>query len=150
MALVKRDSGAGHTTATAKLVAVVAPPPLPGVAEMCEAVYKRLYARACVLTADLVGQLAAQDAVHDVFTDYLERWPDLTLDERSDAAIMTAILNRAIDVYRRDRRSVELTPELEESGQVPSLPPVEPGVVLWFDDVVDHLVEQLPPQCRES
>jgi len=152
MALVRRTPDPGRTSATAKLVAVVgsALPAATPVQETFAAAYQRVYPRACAFAARVLGADAGPDVVHDVFAEFLERWTELTPEQRADPVILVAIRNRVIDVLRHDALAVELTPDLEESGRVPSLPPVEPGTVPWLDEVVDRLVEQLSPRCREA
>ena len=97
-----------------------------------------------------VGADAAHDAIHDVMLKLWQRRKELRPEDRQAAPITTAVRNRAIDMARRDDKSVELTEELAESGAIPLVPPVDQEPPPDLTVVRDGIVAQFTPRCREA
>jgi RNA polymerase sigma factor (sigma-70 family) len=109
-------------------------------------VYERLFPRACRSATRLIGKEAAHDAVQDAMLEVMKVWPNLAPEERTDAFVLRSIRFRVIDELRRQRKLVEYTEELEDSGAVPVLPAPETPNDLAV--VVDHLLSIMPAQRR--
>jgi RNA polymerase sigma factor (sigma-70 family) len=152
MRIFKRSAKRGTTKPAPALVAVVSHtlPALTPVEQTCADQYQRLYRRLIAIAARSLGKDAARDVVHDVYLRLWERWKDLTPEERDDGVVITAVRNKVIDVMRHDSHAVEITEEMEETGEVPSIAPIEPDEEVDFAEVVDSIVAQLSPRCRDT
>jgi RNA polymerase sigma-70 factor (ECF subfamily) len=137
------------TRETPKLVAVVShtlPATLP-MEQSCADLYVRLYPSLFGMAKRKLGRDAARDVIHDVFLGLWDRWAKLMPEDRNEGVITTAVKNKVIDVVRRDRKSVELTDDLAESGAVPVIPPAD--AQLDLADLKEEILAQLSPRCRE-
>jgi RNA polymerase sigma-70 factor, ECF subfamily len=80
-------------------------------------VFREEWGRAVAVLTRVLGDLGlAEDAVQDVFTTALERWPRDGLPANPGAWVVAAARNRAIDRIRRERtfaRKAELLARLE-------------------------------------
>jgi RNA polymerase sigma-70 factor (ECF subfamily) len=149
MAILRRSAGREKAEQQQALVAVVGqslPATLP-VEQSCADLYVRLYPRLFRVAKRSLGSDGARDVIHDVFLSLWRRWDKLTPDERNDAVVTTAVKNKVVDVVRRDRRSIALTPQMEETGEVPAVAPLDAEVELA--DVKETILAQLSPRCRE-
>lgn len=95
------------------------------------------------LAARLLGRgPRAEDAVHDAFVKFIRSYERLR--DRSDSQLerwlMSVVRTTALDMLRRERREMELAPQLLE----PALPPDQGG----FEALVT-LIRRLPEEYRQ-
>lgn len=152
MRLIKRRKDRDKAEPSVKLVAVVDPSleASTPTEQMCADLYRRLYHRLCAVAGFSLGRDAARDIVHDVVLEFWHKWDQLTPEQRSDEVVVTAVRRRTIDAMRRDGRLVELTKQMANSGEVPTIGPFEPGAEVNLADIVDRIIAQLPPHCLEA
>src|SRR5260370_984672 len=104
MRIVRRTARRQATDDATALVAVASqalPAALP-MEQMCAEQYQRIVPIAYAVAERTLGYDAARDVVQDVFFHFWRRWNELTPEHRSDAAIMSAVKNKVVDVMRRD------------------------------------------------
>ena len=111
-------------------------------------VYTRMYAQLHHIATVRIGQAAAEDVVHETLFELMKKWDSIPPDRRTDAFVTRAVLFRIRDHELKELRYVDLTPELEESTEVPIVE--TEGVTADLADAVDRIVSRMPPRCREA
>jgi len=95
-----------------------------------EATFREAYGKAVATLVRVFGDITrAEDAVQDAFVVATEMWPESGIPPNPAGWIVTTARNRAIDLFRREKRGREIIEELAFPG-----PAVEE--VMEFDDVL--------------
>ena len=112
------------------------------------AVYQRIRRRALAFARAFVDRDTALDVFHDVALGFYRKWEQLPLEKRTDAMLLMAVHNTALNRQKREERLVEF----DESGHsAPQLlvPSVDEATgQIDGKDILDPIVDRLPPQQR--
>ena len=112
------------------------------------AFYERTYSRLFAIAEKQVGFENAKDVLQNIMTRTWKRFDEMTLEQRSLAAMSTAVARECITFRRRNREMVSLD-EAEETGIIPAEQPVDPAEAAEKGELLRRVVDLMPEKRRE-
>ncbi|WP_035757654.1 RNA polymerase sigma-70 factor [Hugenholtzia roseola] len=117
-----------------------------------ETIFKAQYARLCKIVLPIVGNAdTAEDIVQEVFMKIWQKKESLQVDISPEAYLKRAVVNAAIDHFRKEKRQPTASMETlaTELGESLSAQSSEKELLTQeLDTKIQAAINTLPPQCR--
>lgn len=142
------DSEAGKIPSDARVGEIARLPTNTPAERDLDAVYHRIHRRAFDAARQIVDRDTAEDIVHDVLFAFFRNWDKLPLEKKSDALIVAAVCNTALNRHKREERLVDFDEDLHSVSPLAIPPTSEAAGGIVDHEILDSIVAKMPPQAR--